>query len=186
MARGLLPIFSYFLSLGVGYMFVEISFIQRFTLFLSYPIYAVAVVIAGFLFFSGWGSYLSERIHIRGLSNVSLAVGAIIIISFVYLFYLGRIFSLFISYPDAVKILLSLLFIAPLAFFMGMPFPLGLDRVSSRVASLVPWAWGINGCASVISTVLATLLAMSIGFNLVIIIALSLYTLAAVSLARFP
>jgi len=185
-ARGKLPIFSYFLALGVGYMFVEISFIQRFTLFLSYPIYAVAVVIAGFLFFSGWGSYLSERIHIRGLSNVSLAVGAIIIISLVYLFYLGRIFSLFISYPDAVKILLSLLFIAPLAFFMGMPFPLGLGRVSSRVASLVPWAWGINGCASVVSTVLATLLAMSIGFNLVIIIALSLYTLAAVSLARFP
>ncbi len=185
-ARGRLPIFSYFLSLGVGYMFVEISFIQKFTLFLSYPIYAVAVVIAGFLFFSGWGSYLSERIHIRGLSNVSLAVGVIIIISLIYLFYLGRIFSLFISYRDAVKILLSLLFIAPLAFFMGMPFPLGLTRVSSKAASLVPWAWGINGCASVISTVLATFLALSIGFNLVIVIALSLYTLAAVSLARFP
>ena len=185
-ARGRLPIFSYFLSLGVGYMFVEISFIQKFTLFLSYPIYAVAVVIAGFLFFSGWGSYLSERIHIRGLSNVSLAVGVIIIISLIYLFYLGRIFSLFISYGDAVKILLSLLFIAPLAFFMGMPFPLGLTRVSSKAASLVPWAWGINGCASVISTVLATFLALSIGFNLVIVIALSLYTLAAVSLARFP
>ncbi len=185
-ARGRLPIFSYFLSLGVGYMFVEISFIQKFTLFLSYPIYAVAVVIAGFLFFSGWGSYLSERIHIKGLSNVSLAVGAIIIISLIYLFYLGRIFSLFISYGDAVKILLSLLFIAPLAFFMGMPFPLGLTRVSSKAASLVPWAWGINGCASVISTVLATFLALSIGFNLVIVIALSLYTLAAVSLARFP
>ena len=185
-ARGRLPIFSYFLSLGAGYMFVEISFIQKFTLFLSYPIYAVAVVIAGFLFFSGWGSYLSERIHIKGLSNVSLAVGVIIIISLIYLFYLDRIFSLFISYRDAVKILLSLLFIAPLAFFMGMPFPLGLTRVSSKVASLVPWAWGINGCASVISTVLATLLALSIGFNLVIVIALSLYTLAAVSLARFP
>ncbi len=185
-ARGRLPIFSYFLSLGAGYMFVEISFIQKFTLFLSYPIYAVAVVIAGFLFFSGWGSYLSERIHIRGLSNVSLAVGAIIIISLIYLFYLSRIFSLFISYRDAVKILLSLLFIAPLAFFMGMPFPLGLTRVSSKAASLVPWAWGINGCASVISTVLAIFLAMSIGFNLVIVIALSLYTLAAVSLARFP
>ncbi len=185
-ARGRLPIFSYFLSLGAGYMFVEISFIQKFTLFLSYPIYAVAVVIAGFLFFSGWGSYLSKRIHIRGLSNVSLAVGAIIIISLIYLFYLGRIFSLFVSYRDAVKILLSLLFIAPLAFFMGMPFPLGLTRVSSKAASLVPWAWGINGCASVISTVLATLLALSIGFNLVIVIALSLYTLAAVSLARFP
>jgi len=176
-----LRIFTYFFSLGIGYMFIEISFIQRFTLFLSYPIYAVAVVIAAFLFFSGWGSYLSERIKTKRLSNISLAVGAIVVIALIYLFYLEDIFNLFIACSDAVKISLSLLFIAPLAFFMGMPFPLGLARVSSKLPPLVPWAWGINGCFSVISTVLATVLAISLGFNLVILIALSLYILAAVS-----
>lgn len=183
-SRNKLPIFTYFLSLGIGYMFIEISFIQRFILFLSYPIYAVAVVIAGFLFFSGWGSYVSEKIKIKRLSTVTLAVVAIIVMALIYLFYLEHIFNLFIAYPDIVKILLSLLFIAPLAFFMGMPFPLGLARVSSGTASLVPWAWGVNGCFSVIAAVLATVLAISLGFDLVIIIALSLYILAAVSFSK--
>ena len=111
-------------------------------------------------------------------------MGAIIVIALIYLFYLEDIFNLFIAYSDTVKILLSLLFIAPLAFFMGMPFPLGLARVFSRAPSLVPWAWGINGCFSVIAAVLATVLAISVGFDLVIIIALSLYILAAVSFRK--
>jgi len=131
-----LPIFTYFLSLGIGYMFIEISFIQRFILFLSHPIYAVAVVLAAFLFFSGWGSYLSGRIKIKRLNSVSLIVGAIILIALIYLFYLEDIFDFFIACSDTVKILLSLLFIAPLALFMGMPFPLGLARVSSKASSL--------------------------------------------------
>jgi len=180
-SRSKLRIFTYFFSLGTGYMLMEISFIQRFILFLSYPIYAVAVVIASFLFFSGWGSYLSGRVKVKKLSGISLAVGVIVVIALIYLFYLEDIFNLFIACSDALKISLSLLFIAPLAFFMGMPFPLGLARVSSRAPSFVPWAWGVNGCFSVISTVLATVLAISLGFNLVVVIALSLYILAAVS-----
>ena len=165
-------------------MFIEISFIQRFILFLSYPIYAVAVVLAAFLFFSGWGSYVSEKIKIKKLSTITLAVVAIVVMALIYLFYLEDIFNLFIAHSDIVKILLSLLFIAPLAFFMGMPFPLGLARVFSRAPSLVPWAWGVNGCFSVIAAVLATVLAISLGFDLVIIIALSLYILAAVSFRK--
>jgi len=174
-------VFLYFLFLGVGYMFIEISFIQKFTLFLSYPVYAVAVVMAAFLFFSGCGSYLSQKIWISRLSNVAIASGAIIGVSLVYLVYLDNLFIFFIQFSDGVKILLSLLFIAPLAFFMGVPFPCGLQKVSLKASPLVPWAWGINGCASVISPVLSTVLAISLGFNLVIVIALTLYALAAIS-----
>jgi len=175
-----LQIFLYFLFLGVGYMFIEISFIQKFTLFLSYPVYAVAVVMAAFLFFSGCGSYFSQKIRISKLSNVATASGAIIVISLVYLVYLGNLFIFFIQFSDGIKILLSLLFIAPLAFFMGIPFPSGLQEVSLKASPLVPWAWGINGCASVISPVLATVLAISLGFNLVILIALTSYALAVI------
>ena len=183
-SRSRLPIFVYFLFLGLGYMFVEIAFIQKFTLFLSYPIYAVAVVISGFLFFSGWGSYLSGRIRIGRAGSIGAAVGAIIIICLVYIGFLDNIFRQFISLSDPIKIMLSLLFLSPLAFFMGMPFPLGLSRVSVKRPFLVPWAWGVNGCASVISPVLATVLAISWGFNLVVIMALSLYFLAAIISAR--
>jgi spermidine synthase len=179
-------VFIYFLSLGLAYMFIEISFIQKFTLFLSYPIYAAAVIIAGFLFFSGWGSYLSGRFSLASSFKIAIAVGAIIMVTLIYLFFIDHIFSLFIAFSDSVKILISLLLIAPLAFFMGMPFPLGLTVVSSRTPPLVPWAWGINGCASVVSPVLATILAISFGFNVVVSCALFLYLLAALNLISPP
>ena len=62
---------------------------------------------------------------------------------------------------------------------MGMPFPLALSRLAVHSPGLVPWAWGINGCASVLSAILATLSAMSFGFRAVVLIALALYLLAA-------
>lgn len=80
-----------------------------------------------------------------------------------------------------LKIPLTILLIAPLAFFMGMPFPLALAKLSEIAPGMIPWAWGINGCSSVISAVLATLLAISIGFNAVIVLALLLYGAAWLS-----
>ena len=80
---------------------------------------------------------------------------------------------------DIPKILISLALIAPLAFWMGMPFPLALARVAAHTPGLVPWAWGINGCASVLSAILATLLAMSFGFRVIVLAALAFYALAA-------
>jgi hypothetical protein len=80
--------------------------------------------------------------------------------------------------PEVLRILISVTLIAPLAFCMGMPFPLGLGRLADYEPSLIPWAWAINGCASVISAVLATLLAIHFGFAAVIALALALYALA--------
>jgi hypothetical protein len=83
--------------------------------------------------------------------------------------------------PLWLRIGCATLLIAPLAFFMGMPFPLGLARVGSGRPALVPWAWGINGCASVVSAVMATLLAIQFGFTAVIAAALLLYLVAALA-----
>ena len=77
------------------------------------------------------------------------------------------------------KILLTMLLVAPLAFCLGMPFPLGLAAVAARAAPLVPWAWGINGFASVVATLLATLLAIQWGSAAVLLLAAALYGLAA-------
>ena len=79
---------------------------------------------------------------------------------------------------------MTILLIAPLAFCMGMPFPLGLSKVAYARPEFIPWAWGINGCASVLSAILATLLSVHFGFNLVIGIALVLYFISAVVLWR--
>ena len=80
--------------------------------------------------------------------------------------------------PVSVKIPVVLLVIAPLAFLMGMPFPLGLARVARLRPRLVPWAWGVNGWASVLSAVLAALLAVHFGFTAVIASGCVLYLLA--------
>jgi hypothetical protein len=71
-----------------------------------------------------------------------------------------------------------------LAFFMGMPFPSGLRRVASQVPELAPWAWGVNGCASVVGATLAMVLAVSYGFRVVLLAAFLLYALAGLILPR--
>ena len=174
---------TYFLALGLAFLFVEIAFIQKFTLFLSHPLYAVAVVLASFLVFAGAGSACSlrmaERAAARDVRPVSIAVAGIVAIAALYLLLLPPLFGRFIGVADSARILISVLLIAPLAFFMGMPFPLGLRRVAERAPDFVPWAWGINGFASVVSAVLATLLAIHFGFTFVIVIAMIIYIAAA-------
>ena len=173
----------YFLLLGLAFLFVEIAFIQKFILFLSNPLYSVAVVLSGFLLFAGLGSASSERLARRlpwpGVSPVTVAVAAIAVLALGYVLVLPAVFGRFIGLADPAKIIVSLALIAPLAFFMGMPFPLGLKRLSGLAPGFLPWAWGINGFASVVSAVLATLLAIEFGFNVVILLALVLYALAA-------
>ncbi|HMK13781.1 MAG TPA: SAM-dependent methyltransferase [Burkholderiales bacterium] len=177
----------YFLAIGFAFMFIEIAFIQKFILFLSHPIYAVAVVLCAFLIFAGLGSRFSQRLaqknHALPFSQVAWVVFAICLVALLYLAALPALFKQFIGLPDALKIAISIGLIAPLAFPMGMPFPLGLGSVASRSAPLVPWARGINACASVLGAILATLLAIHLGFTVVIVAALGFYVLAA---ASFP
>jgi hypothetical protein len=179
----------YFTGIGLAFLFVEIASIQRFTLFLSHPLYAIAVVLAGFLVFAGLGSGLAagleQRLRARaGLGALPIAVGAIAILSIAYVFGLPILFAPLMALPDAARIALSLVLIAPLALFMGMPFPLVLARLRIRAPDFVPWAWGINGCASVASAILATLLTIGLGARAVVLIAAALYLLAAAIVRR--
>ena len=174
---------SYFFLLGLAFLFVEMAFIQKFILFLSHPLYAVGVVLSGFLLFAGVGSALSgelaKRIEHRGRSPVGIAVAGISAIALSYTALLPVLFQPLMGLTDGVKMALSVALIAPLAFFMGMPFPIGLSRVANSAPDFIPWAWGINGLASVISASLATLLAIELGFTAVVLLALGLYAGAA-------
>ena len=96
-------------------------------------------------------------------------------IALFYLWLLPMVFERFLPLSDPLRILISLLLIAPLAFLMGLPFPLGLSRLRKLEPTLIPWAWAVNGCASVISAILATLLAIEIGFALLVGLAALLY-----------
>ncbi|MDP3937330.1 MAG: SAM-dependent methyltransferase, partial [Deltaproteobacteria bacterium] len=110
---------------------------------------------------------------------IAAAVLAIAFLALVYLAALSPLFRAASGWPGLAKAALSLTLIAPLAFFMGMPFPLGLAMLARRAPSLVPWAWGVNGCASVVGAVLATLVAMEAGQRTVVSLACALYLLSA-------
>jgi len=159
----------YFLAIGFAFMFMEIAFIQKFVLFLSHPLYAVAVVLCAFLVFAAAGSWLAG--HWQAASKVTLAVIAMGAISLLYLAILPYLFQALIHLPDVAKINISVALIAPLAMCMGVPFPTGMMRLAGTAEEAIPWAWAINGFASVVGAVLATLLAIHLGFAAVILLA---------------
>ena len=173
-------VLTYFLCLGVGFMLIEMSFIQKFILLLSYPTYAVAVVLCAFLIFAGLGSLCCHSLkNVFSQRNpIPLAVGALSLIALLYVWMLPHVFDHFLASRDAVKVIVSIGLIGPLAFFMGMPFPLGITLLKPHSPNLTAWAWGINGCASVVSAILAPCLAISYGFNAVILLAISVYLIS--------
>ena len=140
------------------------------------------MVLAGFLLFAGLGSAWSARLR---RSPTLIAVPAIWGLSLVYLAGLPPLFERLIGLPDMLRVAVAIGLIAPLAFFMGMPFPAGLSRLRDIAPDFIPWAWGINGYASVLSAVLAALLAIEVGFSGVLLLALALYAAAAVLAHRW-
>lgn len=171
----------YFFAIGLAFLFVEIAFMQKLTLLLHHPLYSVATVMTSFLIFAGLGSFVSQRATERGSARrtMALAVAGIAILSLSYLLLFNNLPDRLLSLPLLVKMVLALLLIAPLALLMGMPFPLALSSLGQHAEQMIPWAWGINGCASVISAILATLLAIHSGFSMVVALAAALYLLAA-------
>ena len=175
--RWTIPFFS---GLGLGYMFFEIMLIHELVLFFGHPIFAVAAGVSSLLIFSGLGSLLSNRLRSYRVSH-GLAAGLVALILLLYLFILPPLLQLVITLPTAFKTIFFLLFIGPPALVMGMPFPLGLERLANHSKSQAAWAWGINGCVSVVSTGLATIVAVELGFSVVMLIACAAYGLAALA-----
>jgi hypothetical protein len=169
----------YFSGIGIGYMFIEIILIQRFILYFGNVIYAAAAVVCLMLISSGLGSLVSQKIS----SKPSRVIGIFLIIILsliIYAFMLSSILRTTIIFTLPVKIIFAILLITPAAFFMGMPFPLGLRILSEKSENQIPWAWGINGIFSVISTVLAVIVAIELGFVWVMVFAVSAYGLALI------
>ncbi|MEJ2214114.1 MAG: SAM-dependent methyltransferase [Gammaproteobacteria bacterium] len=167
----------YFFMVGLAFLMIEIAFMQKFIVLLHHPIYSFAATLSIFLLFAGLGSHVGGRLAAAwSTQRVFLASClGIALIGIVYLWLLDPLFEVATGFSLPVKIFLSIILLAPLAFLMGMPFPMGLASLSQHAENYIPWAWGINGCASVISASLSTILAINLGFNAVIGIGLALY-----------
>lgn len=175
-----LPMLVYFFCLGLAFLFIEIAFIQKFILILHHPLYAITVVLSTFLLTAGAGSYFSTRLSQSAeKSAFMLPMAGIALLSIVYSVGFEFITGFLLKTGNLSHYLYSIVLIAPLGFCMGMPFPMALAKIGQTTPALIPWAWGINGCASVISAILATLIAMQFGFTVLIFLAVVLYGVAA-------
>jgi hypothetical protein len=171
-----LAVVAYFSGLGLGYIAVQISFIQRFSLFLGHPAYAVSVVLLAFLVSSGLGSLSSDRLFrskLAGFGSVVLVLAGLLV---VYNELLPRVFAseaIGLSLPFKVAITFAL--VLPLAFLMGVLFPQGIRLVERSASEFTPWAWGVNSAASILGSISALILAIHFGFSVVALTAAAIY-----------
>ncbi|MBU0755760.1 MAG: hypothetical protein KJ645_11515 [Planctomycetes bacterium] len=165
----------YFFALGAAYLFIEISAMQKFVLFLGHPTYSLSIVLCSFLFFSGLGSLFSRRFFDDPFKGIGWAVTGIVLLLVLYNLLIPEVFDLCLTWPVGLRKSVTVLLLAPLAFFMGLPFPLGLFILNRRASQVVPWAFGINGAASVIGSVVSIVVAMELGFSWVFAAAGLLY-----------
>jgi hypothetical protein len=172
------PWLGYFAALGLGFMFVEISLIQKFILFLGHPVYSVSLVIFSLLIFAGVGSRFSTRLDPRtsgGLKLVLLLTSGLLCL---YTFALPQVLTFFQGKPLFFRQWMTVLLIAPPGLLMGMPFPLGIRLAGAQSPFLVAWAWCANGCASVLGSILPVIIALAWGFQAVFFLAAFLYAVS--------
>jgi len=180
LARGLrLRVLTYFVCLGLAFMLIEIACLSRLMLLIGQPLLAIGAGLAGFLLFAGVGSMCAQRWQREPSQSIVRAVCAIALALTWHFAMFALALRVGASWSPWLRAILGLSTIAPLAFAMGLPFPLGLSWLARTTPTLVPWAWGVNGCASVVAAIAALLLAIEIGLTTTLLVALGLYVLAA-------
>lgn len=173
-------VLMYFSGLGLAYMFLEMVFIQHFTFYFGEPTYAASATLGILLFTSGLGSYYSGKSQNNKKMRLAipLVIAAILVL---YAFVLSPILTATIGIALPLKIMIAVVLLGTLGFFLGMPFPIGIDYLSGKNTDDIPWAWALNGYFSVISTVLATIISVELGYLLLLSMAAFIYALVSIS-----
>jgi len=176
--RGALRFGIYFCGLGAGFIGIEVALIQKFTLLLGLPLYSIVVTLCAILVFTGIGSLLSRSLvgdepeRARWVPVAIFgAVGALALLSPV-------VVDLCIGLPMWARATVVVLVTAPIGLLLGIPFAHGIRVVESVNPSFVPWAWAVNGCTTVIGSLLTVILSMNFGFRAVMFVAGFVYLVA--------
>jgi hypothetical protein len=169
-----------FACLGAGYIVVEVALAQKCILFLGAPVYALAVVLFTLLVFSGLGSRLSARFGPELERPLRRALGAVALLAVAVSLLLSPLFYALVHLPRPARIAVTVAVLAPLGLAMGLPLPTAVRVLARESPSLVPWAWGVNGAASVLGSVAALVIALFAGFNEALLAAAALYAAAQI------
>ena len=178
---------TYFTLIGTAFMCAQVAFLQRFSVLLGHPTYALVVVLFSMILFAGLGSFLSDRVAgARGerftastwLLAAGLAATALSIAS---------LCASAVAWPTAARIAVVVVVVAPLSVLMGLCFPHGARLVQARDESALAWMWGANGAAGVVASIAAVMISMTLGIEANLWVAAAAYAvlpLVARGLAR--
>ncbi len=173
----------YFILIGLGFMFMEISLLQAFGVFLGHPIYGLSVVLFSLIIAAGIGSLISDKAPLNTLPRqitwclVTLSYG--LLLSYI----LSDIFYIYAEAEILPRILISVGLIAPAGVLMGFGFPTGLSLTEKFDTRATAWFWGINGAAGVLGSSLAIAFNIALGIDKTLIIAGACYALLIIPFA---
>lgn len=181
--RGMGPYYAFFAGIGLGFMLVEFSQLQRLATFLGHPTYALAVVLFTVLVFSGLGSMIVEKVVDPQRPKTLLRpVVALLALLVVFGIFTHPIIDAAEASTTPIRIAVAVGILAPLALFMGMPFSLGMAAAGRNLEAPTAFMWGINGAMSVVASVFAVLIAMFFGINTAFAAGALSYVLAATAM----
>ncbi len=176
---------AFFAAIGLGFMLVEISQVQRLTIFLGHPVYSLSVVLFSLLLSSGAGS-LSTASRRLGDGDRAAALRMIVLVAVLVVF--GAITPAALRHYESaatpIRIAMAVAILAPIGFFMGMAFPLGMRRALREVPSLAPWLWGVNGAASVCASVLVVVISLGAGISAAFWAGAACYVVAVLAMVK--
>ena len=180
---GMAPFYLYFAGIGLGFMLVEFSQLQRLNTFLGHPTYALAVVLFTVLLFSGIGSMLVEKvIDPERPRSLLVPIAALLGVIVVFRFVTEPATDAMAGGTTFERVGTAVALLAPLALFMGMPFAIGMGAASRREGAPTAFLWGINGAMSVVASVFGALLAMFFGIEFTFGAGFVAYAVAATAL----
>ena len=183
-ARGIKSHLLYFSAIGFGFMLIEISQVQRLTIFLGHPVYSLSVVLFSLLLASGLGSLSTDRlageVHRRRLLLLGLLIVTLVAFGALTPIVIGQ----FEAASTSMRIAISVAILLPIGFFMGMAFPIGMQRALAETPSSAPWLWGVNGAASVCASVLVVVIAIGAGISAAFWVGTACYVVAVATLYR--
>jgi hypothetical protein len=164
--RSAWPHVLYFAAIGLGFMLIEVSQMQRLIIFLGHPTYALSVVLFTLLLSSGLGSYTTHGTRKDSLRRVgAVRLGVLVVVLCAFGIFTQRALGAFQDAVTPTRILVGVAILMPLGFLMGMAFPWGMKLASESESNLTPWLWGINGATSVCASVLAVAISLYAGIS---------------------
>ncbi len=168
----------YFSCLGLGFIVLELVFIQIFMKLIGFPLYTYTTVLFTFLFGAGIGSLASERLRLIETGRIWVPFAGIVASVVIVVFSQLVLFDLLLEARTLVRMFASVVIIFPLAFFLGMPFPMGVLAVENKPAGTIAWAWSLNGLFTVTGGIFCAIFSVFYGFFATMTVAVLVYIVA--------